>query len=116
VGANTCTDSDTAIVVVNKGRRVFIPTAFSPNSDDLNDVFTVYGGAGVTGVKKMMVFDRWGELLFEQSNFAPNDPAYGWDGTFKGKPVPTNAFVYYIEVEFNDGQVLAYKGDVTMIK
>lgn len=115
-GANGCIDSDTAIVTVLKQRRVFIPTAFSPNSDDNNDVFTIYGGSGVLRVKKMLIFDRWGELVFEQSNFPPADPSYGWDGTVKGRLANTGAFIYYIEVDFADGQTLPYKGDVSLIR
>jgi hypothetical protein len=70
----------------------------------------------VKQVKKMRVYDRWGELLHVAENFQPNDPAFGWDGTLRGRPMNPAVFVYYIEVEFVDNVVIPYKGDVTLVK
>jgi gliding motility-associated-like protein len=103
-------------VVVRPERRIFIPTAFTPNDDGLNDVFLVYGGTGVRRIRQFSVFDRWGELLFSQSDFPPSDPTFGWPGTFKGRMMNPGAFVYFVEVEFVDGVVLLYKGDVALIR
>lgn len=111
---NGCTDSDDIIVNVVKDRLIFIPTIFSPNGDGFNDVFTINGGTGVVGIKSFYIFNRWGEIVHEQTNFLPNDPAYGWDGTFKGKPLNPAIFVYYAEVEFVDGSTEIYKGDLTL--
>ena len=62
------------------------------------------------------IFDRWGEQLFEVRNFQPNDPAFGWDGTFKGEDMDPSVFVYMIEIAFVDGRKITYKGDVTLVK
>jgi gliding motility-associated-like protein len=68
---------------------VFIPTAFTPNSDGMNDVFRVKG-ENLQNFK-LLVYDRWGEKIYESSN--PNE---GWDGTYKGRPVQQDTYVYQV--------------------
>ena len=46
-------------------------------------------------------YDRWGNLMFINENFVPNQPSLGWDGRFNGKPVVPGVFVYVFEVEIN---------------
>ena len=64
----------------------------------------------------MLLFDRWGCLIFEATDFPVNDNAYSRDGKFKGEYMNPGVFVYNIEVEFIDGVVVPYKGSVTLIK
>ncbi len=111
-----CNATDQITVFVDKERNIFIPNIFSPNSDGQNDFFMVFGGAGVANIRQMKVYDRWGELLHDASNFSPNNPTYGWDGRYKGKSMNPGVFIYYVEVEFIDGLVIPYKGDVTLVK
>jgi gliding motility-associated-like protein len=59
--------------------QVFVPNAFTPDGDGLNDILMVRG-IGIVTVKSFRIFNRWGELVFERSNFPPNDPTYGSDG------------------------------------
>ena len=66
----------------------------------------------VKEVKRFEVYDRWGEQMFSRSNFPPNDPQYGWDGTFNGSVMNQGVFVYYVEVEMLDGRIELFKGDV----
>ena len=63
-----------------------------------------------------MVLNRWGEAVFERSNFQPNDPTLGWNGKFRGKPMNPAVFTYFAEIEFSDGEIILYKGDVTLVK
>ena len=64
----------------------------------------------------MRVYSRWGALLYDQTNFIPDDLGLiGWDGTLNGKTLNPGVFVYLIEVTFVDGQVLLYRGDVTLL-
>ncbi len=63
--------------------QVFIPNAFSPDGDGVNDILMVRG-KGIGQVRSFRIFSRWGELVFEKTNFQPNDPAlFGWDGRVK---------------------------------
>ena len=69
------TDSVTIIVTCD-GKNLFVPNTFSPNGDGVNDQFFV-SGKGLTTIQTMRVFNRWGQMVFEKRNFAPNDPKCG---------------------------------------
>ena len=83
----------------------------------MNDLFRVYGGKGVKLVRSFNVFNRWGDLVYSDSNIPDTDfDTRGWDGTWNGKPLNPDVFVYVIEVEFIDDTRLIYRGDVTLIR
>ncbi|MFK7807052.1 MAG: SBBP repeat-containing protein [Saprospiraceae bacterium] len=111
-----CVRSDSVILYVDKVREVYIPNAFSPNIDGMNDEFMIYAGPGVQQVNSFKIFDRWGEHIFEENNFQPNERTFGWDGTFKGQFMNNGVFVYVAEILFIDGEVLLYSGDVTLLR
>ena len=111
-----CTASDSIFVDVHATRDVYIPNAFSPNGDGINDLFNVFGGAEVLQVKSFKVFDRWGEHVFALRNFPPNNPGIGWDGSFKGKEMQGAVFAWTAEVAFLDDVVIFYKGDVMVVR
>ncbi len=111
-----CEATSTVVVNVDKNRNLFVPNAFSPNGDSNNDVFMVFGSTGLVQVDKFIVYDRWGEVMHEATNFQPNDPQYGWDGIFRGKAMNPAVFVWYVEATFTDGLTKTYKGDVTLIR
>jgi len=94
---------------------IYVPNVIYPGKT-LNDAFTIFAGDGVTGIRLMRIYDRWGSHIFEKRNFLPNDLAAGWDGTDQGRPVNPGVFVWYAEVEFRDGQVRVLKGDVTVVR
>ena len=114
--ANGCKAIDKVFVRVNAPRRVFIATGFTPNTDKTNDVLLVQGGRGTKKVNYFRVYDRWGEMVFESKDAPLNDKTYGWDGTFKGQPMDPAVFTYIAEVLFDDGQILIYKGDATLLR
>lgn len=111
-----CVTQDEVVITVDKNRNVYIPNAFSPNGDGYNDIFRVFTGNGVRRINKILIFDRWGELVYSAENFLPNDIKMGWDGNFRDKPMNNAVFAYLIEVEFVDNLVIPYKGDVTLLK
>jgi gliding motility-associated-like protein len=113
---NGCVATDLLTVFVNHPDEVFIPNAFSPNNDGINDVLMVFAGEDVAVIKSFLVFNRWGETVFDVYNFPPNDPAFGWDGDYRSKRYNNAVFVYMAEVEFIDGTVKLFKGDVAIIK
>ena len=113
---NGCVTTDEVTVFVNKPYEVYIPNVFSPNNDGHNDIFMIFAGEDVARVKSFITFNRWGESVFERYDFQPNDPTYGWDGKFRGKVYNSAVFVYMAEVEFIDGEVKLFKGDVTIMK
>lgn len=112
-----CLDSDSIKVFVELGDSpVYVPNAFSPNGDGVNDFFRIYPGPAVTRVKSFLVFDRWGELVFKYRDFDPKDPARGWDGSLDGRPMNPAVYVWYAEIEFADGSSKIFEGDVTLIR
>ncbi|HZV70897.1 MAG TPA: gliding motility-associated C-terminal domain-containing protein [Saprospiraceae bacterium] len=94
----------------------FIPDVFSPGDDGINDIFFIQSNVAITEVSTFRIFDRWGNLLFEDQNFLPNDPAHGWDGKFSGKMVNPGVYLYWAEVKRSDGEVIRKSGDVTVIR
>jgi gliding motility-associated-like protein len=113
---NGCTAKDAVTIIVRKEGRIYIPNAFSPNNDGHNDVFMIFSGNDVTRIHYLRIFDRWGEKVFEARDFRPNDPSRGWDGRHRGRFMNPAVFVYVAEVEFIDGSVKLYKGDVTLMR
>ena len=112
---NGCTAEDFLLIGVQRDRRVFVPSGFTPNGDGNNDRLLVHGEAG-TIVTLFRVFDRWGELLYENGDFEVNDPDQGWDGTFRTKAASGGVYIWYLEVEYIDGAVESFKGHVTLAR
>lgn len=102
-------------VLVEKNRKIYVPTGFSPNFDGINDRLTVHGVEG-TEILSFKVFDRWGELVFSGEPFTVNDESAGWDGNFRGKPMTTSVFAWIVEARFSDGTVKMEKGNSTLIR
>lgn len=111
-----CQALDSVTINVLLNRPIYIPNAFSPNGDGINDYFTVYGGPAVKGIRTLKVFARWGNLVFDGYDLAINNEPMGWDGTFNGKLMNPAVFAYLAEVEFIDGVVVQYEGDVTIVR
>ena len=103
-------------VSVVKDRYVFIPNVFSPNSDELNDQFTIFGNQAVANVDILQIYSRWGELLFETQDLALNDELNGWDGYYKGRKMNPGVYVWQAKITFIDGESLMYSGDVTLME
>ncbi len=114
---NGCEALDSLTVYVDKGEgQVYVPTAFSPNDDNVNDRFKIYVGPAVKRVKHFFVFDRWGELVYKYEDFDPKDPSLGWDGRLNGKPMNPALFVWFAEVEFQDGSKKLLEGEVSLMR
>ncbi len=92
------------------------PSAFSPNGDGTNDFFTGYFAGERGTIKKMLIFNRWGEQIFTQVNFPGNLDGVGWDGTQNGEKLNPGVFVYLIEYEAIGGRTGILKGDVTLTR
>lgn len=100
---NGCFASDSLRIYVNQRYRVFFPTAFSPNGDGNNDVLHIFGDNDVENVISLEIYDRWGELLFSDKDFQPNDPTHGFDGRHNGKFLNSQGLVWIAQVQFLDG-------------
>ena len=73
-------------------------------------------GSGLYSIKSMRVFNRWGQLVFEKLNLDANNFSNGWDGTYNGKQVPQDVYIYVMEVICENGSLFSYKGNITLIR
>ncbi|MEL6276105.1 MAG: gliding motility-associated C-terminal domain-containing protein, partial [Bacteroidota bacterium] len=101
-------------VIVDQRVPIYVPNAFSPNTDGANDLFQVYGNRGVERVNIFRIFNRWGEMVFEQLDFDPENPNIGWDGTHRGELLNPAVFVYYVSATLSDGREIELKGDLLL--
>ncbi|MBK7935831.1 MAG: gliding motility-associated C-terminal domain-containing protein [Lewinellaceae bacterium] len=98
---------------VDRQRYLYAPNIFSPNGDGVNDLFTLYA-RGVKDIRSLQVFDRWGAEIFLVEHLQPNDELRGWNGTYRGNLLNPAVFVWQAVVEFDDGEVEVFSGDVTI--
>ncbi|PCH94366.1 MAG: hypothetical protein COB85_05715 [Bacteroidetes bacterium] len=111
---NGCTDTST--IEVEIGYVIFIPEIFSPSSTELPNTVAFVQGKGIQEVVTFIIYDRWGEKVFENQNFQANDPNMGWDGTFNGQLMNPAVFVYYVEAIYLNGEEYTEQGDLTLMK
>ncbi len=86
-----------------------VPNAFTPNNDGTNDSFFPIYSEIAHDILEFKIFDRWGELVHDSVNTP-------WDGTYNGKPLPNEIYVYFVRVRFNDGTEEFRKGDVALMR
>ena len=113
---NNCSNTDTIEIEFNCENSLYIPNAFTPNDDHVNDVFYVRGNPRNLSIEKMIIYDRWGEKIFEANNILPDDPLLGWDGTYKSKPSQNEVYAYLVIAKYANGEEIKYKGNVTLLR
>ncbi|USN55078.1 MAG: gliding motility-associated C-terminal domain-containing protein [Candidatus Peribacteria bacterium] len=111
-----CIAHGQVIVDAEHEDNAYIPNAFSPNGDGINDVFTVYSGQCVEEVVVFKVFDRWGGLVFAAHHLTPNDLAQGWQGVVKEVNAQNAVFAWFAEITYFSGKTELQKGSVTLIR
>ncbi len=107
--SNGCTATALITVTIENCGEPFIPGAFSPNGDGQNDILYVRSPC----IKRMdfIIYDRWGNEIFESQNVSD-----GWNGTYKGQPMNTGTYVYYLKATMLDGTTVERKGNVTLVR
>ncbi len=106
-----CIDYDTIYVQVKKVcGDVFIPTAFSPNGDGVNEEACVKNNNCIRSMV-FSIYNRWGEKVF-----GSEDPKLGWNGVFKGQDQDAGVFVYYFDAVLTDNTTISQKGTITLVR
>ena len=109
---NKCADSSCITIVVEYPCDLAVPNAFSPNNDGSNDLLTLHGWDKCVSEFSIIIFNRWGEKVFESSN-----PSASWDGNSKNeKTINSAVFVYYISATLNSGESITRQGNISLIK
>ncbi len=113
---NGCFASDSINIKVLNEKLVFIPNAFSPNNDQNNDLFRPFTAEAVEEIEYLIVYDRWGNHIYEAVNFLPNDEKTGWNGTAKGEIANIGVYTYAVQVRLRNGKTQRYIGDVMLVR
>jgi len=109
--SNSCGTKRDSIEVFKKcDFEIYLPNAFTPNGDGLNDYFGV-PGFNKNRLIKLTIYNRWGQLIFET-----NDANKRWDGRYKKSLQPVGIYIYYAEMENRKGNRITKKGVVTLIR
>ena len=87
IDSSGCLAVDDRTVTVSKERYVFVPNVFKPDSgDNVNAFFNVFGGEDVARIQLFRIVNRWGSIVYERTDFFPNDSFAAWDGNVSGQP------------------------------
>ena len=110
-----CEDSDTLLISITEELKVYIPTAFTPNGDGLNDCFAIKGTTNdIIDNFNIIVFSRWGNLVYKSRITTPDCV---WDGNdMNGEPVPHDTYVYRISGTDYRGTKHNLEGMVTVLR
>lgn len=112
-----CRATASVVIEVNGQVDVYVPTAFSPDGNDNNELFRPYAGSQVQSIRVFKVFDRWGELLYNiDTDPLRESGVFGWDGRLRGKLMDPQVFVWQMEVELIDGSFARLFGDFVLMR
>lgn len=104
-----CTEVYSKMVSVNSDHKLFLPNAFTPNSDGVNDIFRLRGSGFISA--SMMILNQWGQLIYKTDN-----ASIGWDGSSHGSLVQNGTYSYIVSIKMSDGKERVMKGNVSLIK
>lgn len=111
-----CSTSDTIQLFIEcSASNILMPTAFTPNGDNLNDFFYPIT-RGMDKVIKFIIYNRYGQVVFQKSNFKPNDKNLGWNGAINGNLPTSGNYLYVLEAVCNLGEVISKKGSLMLIR
>jgi len=108
---NGCYDTASVILLVTHDHYLYVPNAFSPNSDGFNDYFQFFT-KGIRKILSVDIYNRWGEKVYNLEDWH-GEP---WNGTYKGEAQGIGVFVYVIRAETFDGDVLQEDGNLTLLR
>ncbi len=96
--------------------KIYIPNVFSPDNDGLNDWFTVYGNESIDKVSLLMIYDRWGSLVFEATDFPINQDSEGWNGRIRNIATTSDVYTYHAIILDTAGNEILRSGSVQLLK
>jgi len=108
----------TASVLIRVRQGIYAPNVFAPESAAGNQLFALFPGpeSQVSLIRSFRIFDRWGNLLHERTGVGVNPESHGWDGVARGLKCSPGVYVWFAEIEFENGSVQVLKGDVTLVR
>ena len=107
-----CVDVAEVLIRVKRIPNIYIPNVINPGE---REDFTVFSSSDINTIEKLAIYDRWGNLVFVNESFSPNDSDLGWDGTRDGNSLEQGVYVYHVQYKV-DGQIENVFGTVTLLK
>ncbi len=114
-----CLSEASLLIQVEKRKGIYIPNVFKPAGSAERNNHHFYISVlpeQFKSVPSFVIFDRWGNQVYQNFSYMPNQPDRGWDGVFEGQPAPPGVYAYRIEVEYIDGSREMFTGDVTLVR
>lgn len=103
-------------LIIEGGEQIYVPNAFSPDEDGINDRFTIFADESVRRIVSLSVYDRWGNFLDRVFDFPPNDPGYGWNGHSRGALMDPGVYVFTAILAMEDDTEIFLSGEVMVIR
>lgn len=118
VDGNGCIFRASSLIQVqtNQESEIYVPNAFSPNNDGINDFFTIFGKQTIDTIEEMLIFDRWGNQLFLGEDIPPNNFSKGWNGKRGNEEMPIGVYTYFANVRLIDGSTQQVSGAVHLLR
>lgn len=113
---SACTAKDDITVFVEcKFANLLMPSAFTPNKDGLNDIYYPLT-RGIKSIKNFVVYNRFGQMIFEKRNFVPNERSFGWNGKFNGLEQAPGTYVYMLEAICDLGETIFKRDSFLLLR
>jgi gliding motility-associated-like protein len=109
-------DPSCPVVAAPPVSPIHIPNAFTPNGDGKNEIFYIRGGPQGGRIKDFSIFNRWGQKMFQRTNFPTDDPAFGWNGSYRGRAVISETYIYTVTLLLADKSSQVFRGTVILIR
>ena len=116
--SNNCGQNEASIQLTSIDcNNLGLPNIFSPNGDGINDFFAPQGLDPSLSINQFQVFDRWGNLVYQNNGEGNGDSFAGWNGTGSGgRLAPVGTYIYLLIVSHPEGRVIQQSGDITLIR
>ena len=111
-----CTDTSQVSPLLSTEKLMYVPNVFSPNLDGVNDYFQMFPSCGVASMKNLTIVDRWGAVVYSQSNIDPQDTGAFWNGQINGKVASSGVYIWQVEVALVDGTKLNLAGAISLLR
>lgn len=116
---NGCQSTDSILIEIiseEDSADIFIPSAFSPNGDGINDRLFVMTTIDGVSINYFRIYNRWGQMVYSVENVPANSRQNGWNGLFKSEPSPMDNYIYVAEATLPNGRKIMKKGGVLLIR
>lgn len=110
-----CSATANITLSVRPQGEVYIPNAISPNEDGTNDRFIIYDKGSIANISDLMIFDRWGALVYQARDLQANSSDRAWDGRYEGTLLSAGVYIYSAQLEWLNGTTTQIQGEISLV-